>query len=57
MNIRMKDGQNDTDRVKQIYWEKNLSQCYFFHNYHIIWSRFEPEPPQSKAFHYPPESW
>ena len=42
----MKDWKNDTDRGKQMHWEKNLSQCYFFHNYHIICSGFEPEPPQ-----------
>jgi len=53
MKIRMKDWQNDTDRGKQMYWETNLSQCYFFHNYHIIWPGFELDPSQSKAFHEP----
>ena len=49
MNIRMKDWQNNTDRGKQMYWEKNLSQCYYFHNYHIIWSGLEHELPLSKT--------
>lgn len=46
---------DDTDRGKQTYWEKNLPQCYYFHNYHIIWSGFEPELSQSKTMAGPSE--
>jgi len=36
MKMNMQQSRNDTDRGNQKYWEKNLSQCHFFHEiYHM----------------------
>jgi len=38
---------NDTERVKQKYPEKHLSQCHFAHYYcHMTWPGIEAGPPR-----------
>jgi hypothetical protein len=43
----------DNDRVKQKYWEKNLSQCHFVHHKsHVDWPRIVSGPPKLDAGDY-----
>jgi hypothetical protein len=43
----------DNDRVKQKYWEKNLSQCHIVHHKsHVDWPRIVSGPPKLDAGDY-----